>query len=153
MDGTNADDASDYRPGLRALRELAIRSPLKEAGLTKSEIRQLSKEMELPTWNRPAMACLASRIPYGSPITTEKLTRIARAESFLREIGFAQVRVRDHDTVARIEVNPEDIVKIQNADLSRRIVEALKSAGYSYVTLDLEGYRSGSLNEELESDG
>jgi uncharacterized protein len=153
IDGTNADDEGDYRPGRRALKELGIRSPLLEAGLTKKEIRILSKKMGLPSWNKPALACLASRIPYGERITPEKLRRIDSAESFLREIGFSQVRVRDHGTIARIEILAEEKSKMVKDTLLRKITDKLKQLGYQYITLDLEGYRTGSLNETVNLNG
>ena len=148
-DGSNADDSKDFRPGVRALRELGIRSPLDEARLTKHEIRTLSKAAGLTTWDHPALACLATRIPYGTRIKPELLKRIDEAEAFLRQLGFAQVRVRDHGTIARIEVSPEDRKVLIEDSLVLEIVQKLKSLGYSYVTLDLEGYRTGSLNEVL----
>ena len=153
LDGSNADDVDDYRPGMKALKELGIRSPLREAGLTKTEIRRLSHEMGLPTWNKPALACLASRIPYGERITSERLRRIDIAESYLREQGVRQVRVRDHGSVARIEVSPESKNKFLDDAFAGRVTDRLKEFGYKYVTLDLEGYRTGSLNEVLEEDG
>ena len=146
IDGSNADDLGDYRPGKRALKELGIRSPLIDAGLTKVEIRSLSKDNNLPTWNKPALACLASRIPYGSMITEERLRRIDQAETFLRAEGLVQVRVRDHETVARIEVAADDRGTFTDPIFSERVVKKLKSLGYDYVALDLEGYRTGSLN-------
>ncbi|NQT26283.1 ATP-dependent sacrificial sulfur transferase LarE [candidate division KSB1 bacterium] len=149
VDGTNADDVGDYRPGLQALAELDIRSPLKEAELTKAEIRQLSKQLELPTWDRPAMACLASRIPYGTRITSEALERVAKAERLLRRLGFQQVRVRDHGDVARIEVTPDQKDAFLDKEMTDLLVLKLKTLGYKYVALDLEGYRMGSLNEAL----
>jgi uncharacterized protein len=150
IDGSNADDAGDFRPGMKALGELGIRSPLKEAGLTKMDIRKLSKEKGLVTWNKPAMACLATRIPYGTEITKEKLNRIDQAEKSLRQLGFHQVRVRDHDTVARIEVSPDQIASLLDETINTLVVMKLKTLGYHYVTLDLEGYRIGSLNEVLD---
>ena len=146
--GANADDSGDYRPGLRAGSELGVRNPLMEARLTKAEIRTVSKAWDLPTWDKPAMACLASRIPYGQPITAGKLARIERAEYFLRDMGFGACRVRDHDTIARIELPADGLAKA----LERReeIVQALKALGYTYVTLDLQGFRSGSMNETLK---
>jgi uncharacterized protein len=149
-DGSNVDDTGDYRPGMKALEELGIRSPLREAGLTKAEIRELSKELGLPTWNRPAMACLASRIPYGTRITPEALKRVAEAERLLRKLGFQQVRVRDHGTVARIEVPPGEKKALLDEEMSALLVIKLKTLGYKYVSLDLEGYRTGSLNEALK---
>ena len=152
IDGSNADDADDYRPGVKALDELEIRSPLKEANLTKAEIRTLSKAFGLPTWDRPAMACLASRIPYGTRITPEALHRVAEAERLLHQLGFKQVRVRDHGDVARIEVLPDKKKVFLNGEMSDLLVIKLKTLGYKYVTLDLEGYRMGSLNEALPNE-
>lgn len=150
MEGTNLDDLGDYRPGLIALKELGIRSPLKEAGMTKQDIRDLSKQLNLPTWDKPSFACLASRISYGEEITEEKLKRVEAAETFLLNHGFRQVRVRVHGSLARIEVLPEDLVRFGNEILRRDVVEALKEAGFVYVTLDLEGFHSGSMNRMLE---
>lgn len=149
-DGANVDDDSDYRPGSRATRELGIRSPLKEAGLSKAEIRVISEALALPTWDKPALACLASRVPYGTEITRECLKQVGAAETFLRSLGFSQVRVRHHGAVARIEVPPEEISGICETSMRQRISRELKRLGYSYVSLDLEGYRTGSLNEILE---
>ncbi len=150
VDGENADDEGDYRPGSKAARELGVRSPLKEAGLTKAEIRELSRRVGLPTWNKPAYACLASRIPYGQPITAEKLRRVDRAEDALRALGLTgAVRVRHDNGTARIEVSPEDIPRLAADPLRLQAVTAIRAVGFSYVTLDLEGYRQGSLNREL----
>jgi uncharacterized protein len=149
VDGTNADDAADFRPGRKALRELGILSPLQEAGLTKKEIRALSRKRGLPTWNRPALACLATRIPYGTRITPEILKRIDAGETWLRRRGFIQVRVRDHGSLVRIEIAPDEMPKMRKPGLAPGIVNKFKSIGYHYVTLDLEGYRTGSLNEAL----
>lgn len=146
-DGTNCDDTGDYRPGMRAIAELGIRSPLREAGLHKPEIRALSREMHLPTWDRPSAACLASRIPYGEPVTAEKVRMVDAAETFLRERGFRQVRVRMQSKAARIELLPEDI---PSAVMHREeIAKKLRKIGFSYISLDMEGYRTGSLNETI----
>ncbi|MDM7926359.1 MAG: ATP-dependent sacrificial sulfur transferase LarE [bacterium] len=150
-DGTNADDASDYRPGRRALKELGIVSPLAEAGLTKREIRSLSRKRGLPTWNRPALACLATRIPYGERITAGALRRVDAAETALRDMGFIQVRVRDHGGMARIEIAPSEMNRALKPGLFPKIVKRFKAAGYHTVALDLEGYRTGSLNEALRN--
>ena len=147
--GANLDDLGDHRPGLRAAEQYGVRSPLVEAGLTKAEIRALSKEKGLPTWDKPAQACLSSRVPYGTPVTVEALGRIADAEEFLRELGLRQLRVRHHDTVARIEVEAQDIPLLVREDIRKRVAERFRAIGYAYVTLDLEGFRSGSLNEVL----
>jgi len=149
-DGSNADDAGDYRPGMRASRELGVRQPLLEAGLTKQDIRALSARMGLPTHDKPATACLASRFPYGNEITEEKLHRVERAEELLKELGFRHFRVRSHDPIARIELGPgEDPAVLLKEETRREFVEKVKALGYKYVTLDLEGYRTGSMNEVL----
>jgi uncharacterized protein len=147
LDGCNMDDLGDHRPGRVAASEHGVRSPLIEAGLTKDEIRALSRERNLPTWDKPAMACLSSRIPYGMPVTIEALGRIEQAEALLRTLGLRQLRVRHHDDVARIEVEAQDMAAL----LDRRdvVVEGLKRIGYTYVTLDLAGFRSGSMNDVL----
>ncbi len=147
LSGANADDTGDFRLGMRAGLELGVRSPLMEAGLAKAEIRQLSLRRNLPTWDKPAMACLASRVPYGQPITTERLGRIEQAERAIHELGFRQVRVRDHDKVARIEVPAEDLPRL--LALRIQVATAMKQAGYAYATMDLLGFRSGSSNEVL----
>ncbi len=147
--GTNVDDLGDYRPGLEAAKQYGVRSPLVEADLTKQDIRDLSKEMGLPTWDKPAQACLSSRIPYGTMVTVEALTRIAKAEHFLRSKGFKQLRVRHHDTVARIEIEPQEFPALLDDSIRNEITEYFKSIGYSYVTMDMNGFRSGSLNEIL----
>jgi len=148
-DGSNHDDLNDYRPGSQAAEELGVQSPLKEAGLTKEDIRHLSRTMNLPSWNKPAMACLSSRFPYGSRITVEKLQKVEQAEAFLRGLGLVQLRVRDHGDTARIEVEPRQMPSLAEPDTARAVVEKFKSLGYTYVTLDLQGYRTGSLNETL----
>ena len=147
VSGANADDAGDYRPGLRAGEQLGVRRPLMEAGLTKADVRAASRAMGLPTWNKPAMACLASRLPYGRPITAERLARVEKAEDVLADMGFSQYRVRDHDSVARIEVPADELPRALES--RERIVAALKELGYTYVTLDLQGFRSGAMNETL----
>ncbi|MHC4597937.1 MAG: ATP-dependent sacrificial sulfur transferase LarE [Planctomycetota bacterium] len=151
VEGANADDRNDTRPGVRAREELGIRAPLAEAGLTKEEIRGILREKRHAVWNKPALACLASRIPYGEAITEDRLRRVDRAEQALRSLGFAQVRVRDHGTVARIEVAPSEIPKLLDEAPRRAALASVKGAGYSYVALDLEGYRTGAMNEVLES--
>jgi len=148
-DASNQDDCSDYRPGRIAAKEAGIRSPLIEAGLKKNEIRELSREMGLPTWDLPAMACLASRFPYGEFLTLKKIKRVDQAEKFLRDLGFPQVRVRSHGEIARIEVHANLAKKLTNLEVGLKVVRELKRLGFVYVTLDLEGYRSGSLNEVL----
>ncbi len=151
-DGTNADDRGDFRPGARAVRELGVRSPLQEAGMTKRDIRELSRRLGLPTWDQPSLACLASRIPYGDPITEESLRRIDAAEDALRAAGYRQCRVRHHGPVARIEVPPEDIARLAAPGEREAVVEKLRALGYAYVALDLAGYRTGSLNEMLSAE-
>ncbi len=149
VDGTNADDLGDFRPGIRAARNLQVRSPLAEAGLTKDEIRELSAALGLRTWDKPAVACLSSRFAYGDPITVEKLRTVATAESALRRLGFRGFRVRHHDDLARLEFAPNDRERaLERAD---EVVAAVKSAGYHFVALDLEGYRAGSQNEVLNA--
>ena len=147
LDGCNIDDLGDHRPGRVAASEHRVRSPLIEAGLTKTDIRELSRQRGLPTWDKPAMACLSSRIPYGTPVTVGDLDQIGAAEAFLRQLGLRQLRVRHHDEVARIEVEPQDVaLVVEHRD---RIVTRLRNLGYKYVTLDLAGFRSGSMNEGL----
>jgi uncharacterized protein len=147
--GANVDDMSDWRPGHQAAKEREVRSPLYEAGLTKPEIREIAREMHLPNWNKPAMACLSSRIPYGTPVTAETLARIEAAENVLRAAGFEQFRVRHHDTVARIEVPRQAFPALFADGVLDRVVDGVKRAGYTYVTLDLQGFRSGSMNALL----
>lgn len=149
VEGSTLDDANDYRPGHQAIKELGIRSPLREVGFTKSEIRELSKLFGLPTWNKPSMACLASRFPYGTSITPEKLRTIEKAEKILRTLGFTQIRVRHHDAIARIEVNLEEISRFTDPEVRSQIVKEFRELGYLYVTLDLAGYRTGSMNEAI----
>ena len=148
-DGSNVDDTGDYRPGMRALKELEIISPLKEAGLTKSDIRMLSKEADLQTWDHPSAACLASRFAYGEKITAEGLERVANAEKFIREMGFEGIRVRVHGNLARIEAAPDDIALLSYERARKEISEELKRLGFKYVTMDMDGYRTGSMNEVL----
>lgn len=150
VDGTNVDDMKDYRPGRKALVELGIVSPLKEANLTKAEVRRGLKELGGEIWNKPAFACLASRIPYGESITAEKMNVIYNAESALRELGFEQVRVRHHGNLARIEVSASDRRQFFDLSLMDKVNHVIKDAGFLYATLDLGGYRMGSLNEEIE---
>ena len=149
VEGSNADDGEDYRPGSRAAGEQSIRSPLAEVGLTKDEIRELSRERDLPTWSKPAMACLASRVPYGTELTKEVMARIEAAERAVRDLGFEQLRVRDHGDLARVEVTPDEIARLAAPEVRLRAVAALQSAGYTYVALDLRGYRTGAMNEGL----
>jgi len=149
VDGNNADDRGDYRPGRQAAREFGVRSPLDEVDLTKDEIRELSRRAGLPTWDEPASACLSSRIPYHSEVTVEKLQMIERAEVALRRLGFRVCRVRHHEELARVEIGRDEMARALEPETSAAIVRDLKAAGYRYVTLDLQGYRTGSLNEGL----
>jgi len=153
FDGSNADDVNDYRPGMRALSELGIISPLRECGLGKSEIRKYSRELGIETWDKPSMACLASRVPYNEPITEEKLRMVGKAEGLLQAMGFIQFRVRCHGGIARIEIAPEEMTKILDIHIMRDINDKLKNLGFHYVTVDLQGYRTGSLNEMLNLEG
>jgi uncharacterized protein len=147
--GTNYDDLDDYRPGNQAIKAFGVRSPLAEAGLTKEEIRQLSRQAGLPTADQPASPCLASRLPYGLEVTERRLQQIDQAESFLRSLGFVEFRVRHHDTIARIEVRGQDISKLSAEPVRTKVVEKLKSLGFRFITVDLQGFRTGSLNEAL----
>jgi uncharacterized protein len=149
VDGCNVDDLGDYRPGREAADQRGVRSPLVEAGLTKEDVRALSRERGLPTWDKPAMACLASRVPYGTHITVEALDQIGAAEEFIRSLGVRQLRVRHHGDIARIEADRDGIDILSRQENRDAVVERLKELGYSYVTLDLAGFRSGSLNEGL----
>ena len=151
LNGTNKDDLGDYRPGIEAAKQYGVLSPMVDVNLTKEEIRLLSKDMDLNTWDKPAQACLSSRIPYGTTVTVEALTKIAKAEHFLRTKGFKQLRVRHHDTIARIEMEPTDFQDLISEPLRTEITDAFKDFGYSYVTLDMDGFRSGSLNEILKN--
>ena len=148
IDGSNVDDINDYRPGTKAIIEYGVKSPLKEVGLTKKEIRELSLKMQLNSWNKPPLACLSSRFPYGTNITKKRLKQIEQAESFLLKLGLNHVRVRYHDNIARIEVNKDDFSKILKH--SKKIIQQFKKLGFTYITLDIEGYRAGSLNEVLK---
>ncbi|MFQ5714410.1 MAG: ATP-dependent sacrificial sulfur transferase LarE [Candidatus Scalinduaceae bacterium] len=150
-DGANLDDTEDYRPGLEASKELDVKSPLKEAGMTKKDVREASKMLNLPNWNKPAYACMSSRFPYGQSITEEKLKMVSEAEKYLRSLGLRQFRVRHHETIARIEVLPEDIRFLIKPSARNELIEKFKAIGFTYITLDLEGYRSGSMNEVLSN--
>jgi uncharacterized protein len=149
LDGSNLDDRGDYRPGKEAACELNVRSPLDEAGFSKEDIRALSKDMDLPTWDKPSFACLSSRFPYGTTITREKVSQVGRAEESLRELGLRTLRVRHHGDMARIELGPAEFERVVNG-LRDEVIRLVKSAGYAYVALDLQGYRTGSMNEVLE---
>lgn len=144
-EGSNVDDLGDFRPGMRAVAELEVLSPLREAGFTKAEVRQLSRTLDLPTWDRPSSACLASRIPYGEPITREKLSMVEQGEAYLQQLGFGQLRVRLHGDLARLELSPGDFPRLLS--LREEVSRHLRTLGFSYVALDLLGYRTGSLNE------
>ncbi len=151
LDGTNVDDLGDFRPGRKAARELGVRSPLLEADLTKEDIRFFSRELGLPTWNKPACACLSSRFPYGTRITPEKLVQVEQGEDYLRALGFGQFRLRHHGAIARLEVTREQFPLLM--EKAAEIVSRLKASGFTYVALDLEGYRTGSMNETLNLGG
>ena len=150
IDGSTCDDEKDFRPGTRAAVEFRVRSPLKDAGFTKEEIRMLSKDMNLPTWDKPPLPCLSTRFPYGTQITKEKVVRVGRAEELLAGFGIRQLRVRDHDNIARIEVPRKDMPMFLDEEISKQIIENFKALGYTYVTLDIQGYRMGSMNEPLK---
>lgn len=147
LDGTNADDVHDWRPGRRAATEMGIQSPMLQAGLSKKEIRNMSRTLKLSTWNKPATPCLSSRVPYGQKISAQALNRINRAENFIKRFGLKDLRVRDHSETARIEIMPEEFSLLMNKTARTEIVAFLKTLGYKYITLDLQGFRSGSLNE------
>jgi uncharacterized protein len=148
LDGTNIDDRSDHRPGRQAAAELGVRSPLEEAGFTKEDIRTLSRLLDLPTWDKPAFACLSSRFPYGTAITAERVSQVGKAEESLRELGFKVLRVRYHGDVARLELGPEEFLQATGA-MREEIVRQIKAAGFIYVAVDLQGYRTGSMNESV----
>lgn len=150
-DGSNYDDTVDYRPGRKAAKDLGVRSPLCEVELTKNEIRYLSKELGLSTWNKPSFACLSSRIPYNEKITEEKLKQVEEAEGILRDLGFTQFRVRHHNDIARIEFIPDEMSSLNDSEMRLLIDSALKNLGFKYITVDLKGYRTGSMNEVLET--
>ncbi len=149
LEGSNLDDLGDYRPGLAAVQELGVTSPLRDAGLSKNEIRTLSRELELPTWDKPSFACLASRFVYGEAISPEKLNMVEQAEELLRTLGFRQFRVRIHGTLARIELLPEEFPRMMDPRTRELVYSSLKHLGFTYTTLDLQGYRTGSMNEVL----
>lgn len=149
LDGQNYDDIGDYRPGMKAAAEIGVRSPLKESYMTKNDIRKLSEKLGLPNWDRPSFACLSSRIPYGTSISKELLEKIDFLENLLLDLGFTQVRVRNHDKIARIEILEEEMQKFNNKDIRMQIISEFKKLGYLYVTLDLEGYKTGSMNKVL----
>lgn len=150
VEGSNMDDLGDYRPGLTAIQELGVKSPLRHAELTKADIRALSKELGLPTWEKQSFACLSSRFPYGQSITPEKLKMVDEAEQLLLDLGFRQVRVRHHDTLARIEIDGDQFSKIMEKETRDRIYSRFREIGFTYVSLDLAGYRTGSMNETLK---
>lgn len=150
FDGFNADDVGDFRPGRKAAEKFSVRSPLFEAGLTKSDLRQLAKEFELPFWDKPQSACLASRIPYGSPVTVEKLRQVEEAEAYLHSLGFRQLRVRHHDRLARIELMTEELEKIMQPDIRNKVNERFRELGFIWVALDLAGFQTGSMNKALK---
>lgn len=149
LDGANTDDVGDYRPGRKAAQEKNVRSPLIEVGLSKNEIRELSKKHELPTWEQPSSPCLSSRIAYGVPVTIERLSKVERGEEFVRQMGFREFRVRVHDELARLEIAPTEMERALNLETTEKIAEKFRSLGFKYVTLDLHGYRSGAMNEVL----
>jgi uncharacterized protein len=152
-DASIAEDADDYRPGRRAAAEWDVESPLEEVGLTKDDVRTLSCHLDLPTWDSPSNACLATRLPYGEELTREKLQRVEQAENFLHDLGFEQVRVRSHGDTARIEVAPKRVHELARAEVREKVAEELQQLGFTYVSLDMEGYRQGSLNEGLGEQG
>ena len=150
LDGANTDDVGDYRPGRQAATEKSVRSPLIEVGLSKAEIRQLSKKQKLPTWDQPSSPCLSSRIAYGVPVTIERLSKVERGEEFVRGLGFREFRVRVHDEIVRLEIAPEEMARALNIEITEKIAAKFRKLGFKYVTLDLHGYRSGAMNEVLK---
>jgi uncharacterized protein len=150
LDGANADDVGDYRPGRKAAEENGVRSPLIEAGLNKDEIRELSRRLDLPTWDEPASPCLSSRIAYGLPVTIERLSRIERGEAFMRSLGFREFRVRVHDELVRLEIAPAEMDRALNSETTEKLASKFRKLGFKYVTIDLHGFRSGAMNEVLE---
>ena len=152
VSGANADDLGDFRPGLRAAEERGVRHPLIEAGLTKADVRAAARGLGVPAWDKPASACLSSRIPFGVTITVEELSRVGRAERSLKDLGYRQCRVRVHGDLVRIEVEPPDLRRLAEPGMRERVITAMKALGYRYVTLDLEGFRSGSMNPEAAPD-
>ncbi len=149
LDGFNVDDRGDHRPGRKAALEYGVRSPLDELGFTKADIRQAARSIDLPVWDKPALACLSSRFPYGTPITPERLTQVGRCERVLRDLGFRVYRVRYHDQVARVEVASQELQKLLDPAVREEITQRFREAGFAYVTVDLQGYRTGSLNEAV----
>lgn len=150
LDGTNTDDVGDYRPGKQAAKEKGVRSPLIEAGLSKAEIRWLSKKHDLPTWDKPASPCLSSRIAYGIPVTIERLSKIERGEAVLRKLGFTEFRVRFHEELVRLEIAASEMQRALNLEMTNRLAEEFRQLGFRYVTLDLQGFRTGAMNEILK---
>ena len=151
LDGANTDDVRDYRPGRTAAAEKSVRSPLIEVGLSKNEIRELSKKQQLPTWDQPSSPCLSSRVAYGVPVTIERLSKVERGEEYLRSLGFREFRVRVHDELARLEIAPNELERALNLEITEKIAAKFRRLGFKYVTLDLHGYRSGAMNEVLET--
>ena len=149
VDGSTVDDLNDYRPGRQAAKQHAVRSPLIEVGLNKEEVRELSRRATLPTWNKPASPCLSSRIAYGTPVTIERLSKIDQGEEILREFGFREFRVRHHDTLVRLEIAPEEMDRVLQREVVQELAARFRKLGFKYVTLDLQGFRSGSMNEAL----
>ena len=151
LDGANTDDVGDYRPGRTAAAEKSVRSPLIEVGLSKDEIRRLSKKHDLSTWDKPASPCLSSRIAYGVPVTIERLSKVERGEEFLRSLGFREFRVRVHEEIVRLEIAPDEMKRALDLEMTEKMAEKFRKLGFKYVTLDLQGYRSGAMNEVLEN--